>query len=251
MDGTVGTNGMVGTGLTPPDADTDGKPNYIDLDSDNDSISDLVESGNAAAKAADTNRDGILTTADTGVTDADGDGIMSPADGSPTYGDASDAAPVDQPAPDADTTPDYLDPDSDGDGTPDITEAGNGALDTNNDGKIDAPATDSDGDGIPDVIDSNDTTPGGLSDPLGDNDGDGIPNGEEGNGLLDTDGDGVPNSMDADSDNDGISDATEKTNAINGGDTDGDGVKDWLDLDSDPRWHSRHQRHGWHRPHTA
>jgi hypothetical protein len=227
MDGTIGTNGMVGAGLTPANFDNDGKPNYLDLDSDNDTISDLVEYGNAAVKAADTNNDGLLDG-----TDTDGDGIRAVADGKAGFGDQTDPAPVDQAAPDADTMPDYLDIDSDGDAINDITEAGNGSLDTNGDGMVDN-TTDADGDGIPNIIDSNDSGNGGLSDPASDSDGDGIPNSQEGNGLTDTDGDGVPDSSDADSDNDGISDATEKTNAINGGDTDGDGVKDWLDLDSD------------------
>jgi hypothetical protein len=247
-DGTPNTNGIPSSagpnGITnPPDTDGDGRKDYVDLDSDGDSVPDLWENGN---KAADTNGDGFLGSAD-GATDTDNDGIMSPVDGLPnTWGDGSDPAPKDA---DNDGTPDYKDLDSDADGITDLVEAGrNPALiDTNNDGKVDN-QTDTDGDGIADAVDSNNSQFGGAipTTPFVDTDGDGIPDVvdpdddndgipdlEEGDGGIDTDGDGIPDSRDSDSDNDGIPDAVEYANAINGGDTDGDGVKDWRDLDSD------------------
>jgi hypothetical protein len=63
---------------------------------------------------------------------------------------------------DGDGIPNYIDPNSDNFGAPDIVLAGNGGLDTNGDGKVDT-ATDTDGDGIPDNVDDNDSIPGGLS----------------------------------------------------------------------------------------
>ncbi len=50
---------------------------------------------------------------------------------------------------------------------------------------------------------------------------------------LDTDGDKVADTEDADSDNDGIPDATEVANSPASNDTDGDGIEDKFDLDSD------------------
>ncbi len=210
-----------GVALPVPDTDGDGVKNYLDLDSDNDTVSDLVESGNAAA---DINDDGVADG-----TDTDGDGIKSSVDGSPTWGDTGSPALPDT---DGDGIPNVRDPSSNGPGTRDIETAGNGGLDTNGDGKVDN-ATDTDHDGIPDVIDKTDTGFGGLGDTTKDSDGDGIPDNEEGNGLVDTDGDGVPDSLDLDSDGDGIPDAVEFANAPANGDSDGDGVVDWLDLDSD------------------
>ena len=48
-------------GTIPAAVNTDGTegPDYLDLDSDNDGISDVVESGNGAA---DTNNDGLISS---------------------------------------------------------------------------------------------------------------------------------------------------------------------------------------------
>ena len=59
------------------DTDGDGVGNHCDIDSDNDGISDLLESGNALAIAADTDNSGVIDNAEAaaaGFTDADGDG---------------------------------------------------------------------------------------------------------------------------------------------------------------------------------
>ena len=61
----------------------------------------------------------------------------------------------------------------------------------------------------------------GIVDELdADDDNDGISDREEGNGLVDTDGDGISDSVDTDSDNDLILDQDET------GDSDGDGIRD-------------------------
>src|SRR6056300_131121 len=156
------------------DSDKDGLPNFIDKDSDNDGIPDLIEG------AEDFDRDGKPNYIDT---DSDNDGIKDSDEG------------LDDP--DNDGNPNYLDIDSDGDGTKDIAEA----------------TRDSDGDGILNYLDQ-------------DSDNDGIPDSVE--GIKDTDRDGKPNYRDDDSDNDNIPDKIEGTK-----DSDNDGKPDYLDTDSD------------------
>ena len=215
----------VPAGLTPPDTDLDGKKDYLDLDSDNDGVSDLLEGGSAGT---DANNNGVVDGPD-----ADHDGIMDSVDGSTSWGDASSPA---LPNNDSDALPDYRDLDSNNDGVLDIDAAGLGGLDSDNDGDVDG-GTDADGDGILDPADSALGTFGGLAAKDTDGDGipdttdpdddqDGIPDAVE--GYLDTDGDGVPNAQDIDSDNDGVRDSVEGV-----ADFDGDGVKNYLDLDSD------------------
>ena len=188
-----------------PDFDSDGAPNFRDLDSDNDGVLDVTEAG---------------------LPDGNGDGFVD--DGSVT------ATPPDA---DGQGGPDYLDLDSDNDGINDIVGTPAEPFDTDGDGQIDAAsATDSDGDGIPDVIDSGTGGPG-LS---GDSDEDGVPDGEDldddndgvpdsvetANGSdLDSDGDGIVDRLDLDSDNDGIPDSMEGPGAAMS-DLDADGVLD-------------------------
>lgn len=230
----------------PRDTDGDGVPDYLDLDSDNDGVYDVVEAG-----LPDENQDGMVDdgTIITNPRDSDGDGI-----------------------------PDYLDSDSNNDSTFDLVDAGFDRYDQNKDGRIDD-ATDVDGDGIPDVIDHNigafgghlDSDGDGIPDALDqDDDNDGIPDWVE-NGFSsptetgpdrDTDGDGIPDRLDLDSDNDGIPDNIESSlrflvdanrdgridnfidsdrNGLHDAvdlfqralDTDRDGVPDFQDLDSD------------------
>jgi hypothetical protein len=283
-DGTTGTNGIrssvVPGGLVPPDTDGDTVPDFRDLDSDNDGVNDVRENG-----GADSDNNGIADG-----TDTDGDGIRSSADGSPSFGDLSDAAPLNS---DNDSVPNYRDLDSDNDTVSDVIESGNVAADTNNDGFIsplDTNGSDTDGDGIPNVIDNTPAVFGDAGNPAlpeqggadvdfipdyldPDSDGDGLwdiqeltgnavydPNGDgmvdtpqdtENDGIAniggidgaanafgdltrpDTDGDGIPDATDLDDDNDGIPDTVEMATAANGGDTDGDGILDYKDLDSD------------------
>jgi hypothetical protein len=62
------------------DNDFDGVANYLDTDSDGDGISDLIESGNTAAIALDTNNDGVLQVGESA--DTYSDGIPDGAEGS-------------------------------------------------------------------------------------------------------------------------------------------------------------------------
>jgi len=162
------------------DFDGDAVPNYLDLDSDNDSLLDVIEGG---------------------LTDDDNDGLVD------------DGALTDTP-PNTDGLdgPDFIDVDSNNDGSNDIDGTDAAGLDVDGDGQIDAgSAADSDGDGIADVIDDDPTRHGSRND---------------------ADGDGVPDVIDLDDDNDGIPDVQETDNGADV-DTDMDGIVDRLDLDSD------------------
>ncbi len=116
-----GIDDMYGNGITPANNDGDTDPNYLDLDSDNDGIFDVIESGSPGNSS---NITGIITTSvgsngqanstetalDNGVlnytlADSDGDGILN-----------------------------YVETDSDGDGCNDVTEAN--FSDSNNDGVL-------------------------------------------------------------------------------------------------------------------
>jgi hypothetical protein len=88
----------------PVDTDGNGKPNYKDLDSDADGLTDLAESGIPNPATLDANADGKIDS----TVDPDGDGIISFVDGLPAiFGDANN--PV-LPDIDADGKPDYVDP---------------------------------------------------------------------------------------------------------------------------------------------
>ena len=133
------------------DADGDSIPDMFDLDSDNDGVSDLVESGNLVALAADTipagGGDGKIDGSDT-----DGDGIKDAADGSiNSYGSATEHTPKDS---NSDNTPDMLQIFSLGP-APQKSDLVRSArdpakYDTNNDGLLDGVA-DTDFDGIIDA----------------------------------------------------------------------------------------------------
>ena len=197
-----------GSGYGEIDTDGDSKPDYKDLDSDGDGISDIIEG------IVDTDADGIGNWRDA---DSDGDGISDKLEGV-----------VDT---DSDGKSDYIDTDSDNDGISDKLE---GVVDTDGDGKGDWRDLDSDNDGISDKIEGTVDTDGDGSGDWRDidADGDGIPDSVE--GTVDTDGDGKGNWRDLDSDNDGIQDSFEAgSSPATPVDTDGDGKPDYLDLDSD------------------
>ena len=230
----------------PPSSDSDPIPDYLDLDSDNDGINDVIEGGNE-----DPDNDGLINSG-TPVINLQGVAI----DGAGNI--LATSHPSDS---DGDGYPSYLDLDSDNDGINDVTEGGN--EDPDNDGElgsatpnynpngqlIDANGMvlstsipkDFDGDMIPDYqdLDSdndgiNDVEEAGGSDP--DNDGHlgvGIPitNGQgqalDVNGNVipnsnppNSDGTGEPDYNDLDSDDDGILDVIEADFP----DSDGDGV---------------------------
>lgn len=144
-------------GTVNTDGPSDDVPDYLDLDSDNDGIFDVKESGHGTL---DVDGDGIVNcnTSEPFVNcDNDLDGILSAVDGAPAVvGDAPEAGYV-LPDTDADGQPDHLDLDSDNDAITDLDEwaAIKWDLDSDNDGRVDG--TDSDFDGIINIwqIDNN------------------------------------------------------------------------------------------------
>lgn len=115
----------------PADCDGDGTPNYMDTDSDNDTISDKDE-----GIVDDTDSDGAR---DRYELDSDNDGFTDAEEA----GDSDLAtAPVDT---DTDTIPDFRDPDSDQDGLSDAKEK---------ELMTDPTQADSDGDGVSDLIET-------------------------------------------------------------------------------------------------
>jgi len=196
------------------DTDGDGTPNHRDLDSDNDGIPDIIEAG-----GVDVDGNGEVD----GFADTNSDGLN----------DATAATPLSGNDTDLDGRADFLDLDADNDGLPDVIEAGgtdadgngvfDGFVDVNGDGLDDAvvavplPNEDSDGDGFADAIDL-------------DSDNDGLPDVTEAGGA-DADGNGLIDGF-ADANNDGFDDATAAVPLPNG-DFDGDSVIDVIDLDSD------------------
>jgi len=229
------------------DEDSDGLPNYIDLDADGDGIADSSES------SFDQDNDGVPNFLDH---DADGDEIPD-----------SEETALDS---DGDSIPNYLDLDSDGDAIADERER---ALDTDGDGLINALDLDSDADGISDSVETDyDYDGDGLYNAIDlDSDNDGLADRDESldivtepivasQGILsrfrallssaqndsslddpvavvpfDGDGDLVPDYIDIDSDNDAIPDSIEAGT---------------IDIDLDGRVDSfiDQNRNGWHDP---
>ena len=189
------------------DTDGDSVINSADLDSDNDGISDLRESGaSAAIIAADTNNDGTISISEAeavlgvGNADADGDGLLDIFD--VDTGDTTEAAslgtdPVDS---DTDGVDDFLDLDSDGDGIPDTVEARPTAGYTANDGNVSN--DDADGDGVIALFDSNDGTTADFGGSF--------------TAPEDTDGDTTPDYLDTDSDDDTLLDSAESGLTLSG-----------------------------------
>lgn len=149
----------------PRDTDGDGVPDHLDIDSDNDGIPNYIETRGADYEPIvfnDENGNGLHDEFEPGlsVRDSDGDGV-----------------------------PDYLDLDSDNDGIYDLLEAGHGAADTDDNGRVDA-VTGSNG--LATILES--STEAGVINYV----------------PADTDGvDEIPNYLDLDSDNDGCLDVTE------------------------------------------
>jgi uncharacterized repeat protein (TIGR01451 family) len=256
-----------GVGLGAQDFDGDGIPNYLDLDSDNDGIPDLIESG-----GIDANNDGMVD----GFIDVNGNGLddnhfiatallKTGPDTSPVDGRADNYPNKNK---DRDFRPNAYDMDSDGDGIVDVIEAG--FPDVNLDGKIDG-ALDSDGwavvissasslglritdsdpypdyldidsdnDGIPDNVEAQ-STAGYKLPVLTDTDGDGLANtydnivGFGGSGIYvyDHDGDGTPDYRDTDTDGDGLTDIVEGNDFNLNGMADDDVTLTGLDTDGD------------------
>ena len=224
---------VTATGL---DTDADGLHDHNDLDSDNDGIIDLLESG-VDASMLDANNDGIYD----GTFDANGVPVAA----------SGGVIPIDS---DGDGLNNFVDADSDNDGITDTNEAGgtdadgegviDGFDDADSDGWNDAtevsplPINDFDGDAIPNHLDLDSDNDGvhdvvesgggdanfdGMVDGFTDNDGNGLHDGSAGllgpdadsdgfpdvHDLHDKDGDGVADVNDLDNDNDGILDTVE------------------------------------------
>ena len=231
------------------DPDGPGRPDHIDIDSDNNGIFDVVEAG-----FPDPDNDGMFGTSPVQVdafgcvvreiADRDGDGIADDIDLDNDNDGISDAVEIASASSangdsDGDGILDQFDLDSDNDGISDLIEAGHGQIDANGDGIID---------GAPADFGAN-----GLYNPLATS-ADGL-DAEINYVTVDWDGDNVPDHLDLDSDNDGIYDVVEVslggsdtnndgridtpvdangiTTIVNPVDTDGDGVGDWHDWDSD------------------
>jgi hypothetical protein len=255
-------------GLDPTNTDGTDNPDYLDLDSDNDTILDIQENGDTdnVLSGDDSDGDGLYDIFDdnndssiTGYTVNDGlglgDKVTNPTNLEIAYGDI-----------DSDFNPgagelDYRDfPDNDNDGiidSIDIDDDNDGILDTEEVGGFD-PSADHDGDLSPNYKDIHFDT-GVVGDSLNsfgvwtslDSDNDGIPNHFD----LDSDNDSIPDNIEAqsttsyvpptdiDSDNDGLDDAYDTTpnGNIDGSgslgitpqNTDSADNPDYLDLDSD------------------
>nr|MBX2885571.1 hypothetical protein [Granulosicoccus sp.] len=173
------------SGIFIIDTDADGVADFIDVDSDNDFITDLIET---RGEIHDVDRDGRIDQ----FTDENVDGI---AETTFTVGIF-----VVDPDPDGDGAINSLDLDSDGDERSDLTESG--GSDSNGDWIVDT-MTDSDRDAIQNPVDVDQT--GGS-----DADADGIDDSADVDFVSgeDFDGDGIIDSKDADADGNGHADPT-------------------------------------------
>ncbi len=185
------------------DFDMDGVPNHFDLDSDNDGIFDIVETGN-----------GALDTSSNGQTNS-AVGLNGLDDSLENVDDLSAIINYTIPNSDTDANPNYLDIDSDNDGIVDNIEAqstdsylapnapdANGVVYTNGLTPVDTDSTSAVPDGIPDYLDSD------SDDDLRD---DSIE-------AWDFNNDGVPetNFTNTDLDNDGLADSYDNdTSSVN------------------------------------
>ncbi len=202
-----------GSSAGDPDTDGDGVDNIADLDSDNDSIPDVIEAG---------------------LVDADGNFLIDDIDQQGTVVSAPDS--------DNDGIPDFLDLESSNplnDGTAfDLATTFYASFDTNNDGQLNGDdaegGIDANGNGVDDVIEGPDSDGDGYPDIF-----DEFPN--DPTEWLDSDGDGVGDNGDAfpndpsetvDSDGDGVGDNSDTfpSDPTETADTDNDGVGDNSDI---------------------
>jgi len=148
--GTLGSDGWSNTidalaSLNLPNTDANGKANYLDIDSDNDGITDNVEAQATGSYKLPTD------------TDNDGDGISDMYETAAQIGvyGGGGLTPYDK---EGDTNPDYTDTDTDGDGVPDRNEGDrNSPFITITQATINA-SGDTDGDGLMDVFDNSSIT---------------------------------------------------------------------------------------------
>ena len=212
-------------GKLDPPWETDPNDPSDDLDSDGDTIADVLEAMGDDGDVNDSDSDGDgITDKDEWLFDTDGDGIPNFLDDD-SDGDGIDDAVEGSGDDDNDGVANYLDTDSDGDGVADSLETD---ADSDGDGIPNFLDEDADNDGIDDSVEgAGDLDQDGVPDFLDvDSDNDGIPDEEE--GTDDPEGDGIPNYLEADSDGDGLSDELETAD-----DADNDDLPNFIDLDSD------------------
>ena len=252
--GTDDNGNGIDDAFEPTDTDGDGRPDYIDIDSDADGIADIIEStidtdtdGTPDYRDIDSDGDGIEDALEDSHTppllnlDSDADGIDDALDVDATNGLDANANGIDdafEPSDrDGDGAPNHLDTDSDNDGINDLQEQN---IDSDLDGTADYLDIDSDADGVADLIERNiDSDKDSIPDYLDlDSDSDGIIDADENADMpllsgIDSDHDGIDDVLDAsatggnDSNGNGIDDIHEPI------DTDNDGIPNYLDIDSD------------------
>jgi hypothetical protein len=229
VDGTadVNGNGLIDTydasvagghTLANRDTDGDGIPNTRDLDSDGDGIPDIREAG-----GADINNDGKADI----TTDTDGDGLVNTYDPDNDNNETNESPLNSLIITGADTT---------NDGLADSYTRG----DFDKDNKPNCYDRDADGDGIPDVEEAGIAHNTGSATATGATGTTGwsiTVDGMLSLNLPNSDSDIRPNYLDIDSDNDGITDNVEGqyTNQYvlpTGLDTDGDGIDNAYDIDN-------------------
>ena len=185
-----------------------------DVDTDQDTVSDRID--------LDSDNDGIPDAIEAGGVDGDGDGALD---------DFVDL--------DLDGLHDLVDPINSGRGAGEVT-SGTALPTPNTDGvgSADFRDLDADDDGIPDNVEAQSTT--GYRPPSErDDDGDGLDNTYDPDSglallpLINSDLDDTPDYRDSDADNDGIRDVAENgsANAPDGSDSDGDGLDDAFEGD--------------------
>jgi len=144
VDGILGTNGWSTSVSALPalnlrSSDADGKPDYLDIDADNDGIPDNIEGQTTAGYKLPT------------LIDADGDGLMNPYDNTPAAFGGSGILVYDH---DGDNIPDYRDLDTDADGLLDRVEGNDFNLNALPDDNVTLTGLDTDGDGLDNRFDS-------------------------------------------------------------------------------------------------
>jgi len=192
-DGITDVNEIAANGQDV-DSDKDGIPDRLDLDSDNDGVLDWQESG--AVFSIDFSSLRVVSGRLLGPVGLNGyiDALETAQDnGQMRYSLANTDFPEDD-------LPDAIDLDSDNDGLPDLLEAGvSASLDSDNDARIDIDRGSVGNDGIADRLqNTNDET---CCDVTGDGVEDIVPRNTD---LTD-----YPDFQDLDSDNDGVSDLVE------------------------------------------
>ncbi|WP_053981164.1 hypothetical protein, partial [Marinagarivorans algicola] len=205
--------------LNNGDTDGDGVIDRFDLDSDNDGIPDTLENTTAGTASLDADLNGVIDITEAGGTDNltayGNNGFVQQLESDDTTAATALNAPANT---DADGLPDYLDLDADSDGIPDLIESGSAlamAVDTNNDAQIDH--TEAVGlDGIADSVQGG-ADGGGVLRPLNSD------NANEDSRAV------ILDYRDLDSDNDGINDVIESGSSS---DIDGNGLADGIDLDN-------------------